>query len=184
LFIVLDTGDWENRRPILFERESLSRDNQPSRKKREETTRKIEESVGITSFIETFDRQRQGEYGLNDVASTIQARDFKDHSDLIVQEKITYGLVGNTIGRKPENGGNGTGFSEELMYTLTATDHHAVSSEYFVRKLTPIECERLQGFPDNWTNVNNASVSKRINALGRSMAVPVIRWIGKQIENA
>ena len=53
-----------------------------------------------------------------------------------------------------------------------------------VRRLTPIECERLQGFPDNYTKLDdNTSFSKRINALGRSMAVPVIQWIGKQIEN-
>lgn len=51
-----------------------------------------------------------------------------------------------------------------------------------VRWLTPIECERLQGFPDNWTLTTNASNTARYKALGNSMAVPVIRWIGKRLK--
>jgi len=54
-----------------------------------------------------------------------------------------------------------------------------------LRRLTPRECERLQGFPDDWTRVpyrkGEASDSNRYRALGNSMAVPVMRWIGTQI---
>jgi DNA (cytosine-5)-methyltransferase 1 len=50
-----------------------------------------------------------------------------------------------------------------------------------VRRLTPMECERLQGFPDNYTNIPNASDGPRYKALGNSMAVPVMHWIGKRI---
>ncbi len=57
-----------------------------------------------------------------------------------------------------------------------------------VRKLTPLECERLQGFPDNYTQIpyNNKSKehcpdSHRYKAIGNSMAVPVIKWIGQRI---
>ena len=58
-----------------------------------------------------------------------------------------------------------------------------------VRRLTPIECERLQGFPDNYTNIpwgkkDTAPDSRRYKALGNSMAVPVMLWIGKRIEGA
>lgn len=53
-----------------------------------------------------------------------------------------------------------------------------------VRRLTPVECERLQGFPDNWTLVGNAADGPRYKALGNSMAVPVINWIGRSIEAA
>ncbi|WP_353851277.1 DNA cytosine methyltransferase [Acinetobacter sp.] len=49
------------------------------------------------------------------------------------------------------------------------------------RYLTEIECERLQGFPDNYTNIPGASKGKRYKALGNSMAVPVMRWIGQRI---
>jgi DNA (cytosine-5)-methyltransferase 1 len=50
-----------------------------------------------------------------------------------------------------------------------------------VRRLTPVECERLQGFPDNYTNIPKAADGNRYKALGNSMAVPVMRWIGERI---
>lgn len=54
-----------------------------------------------------------------------------------------------------------------------------------VRRLTPIECERLQGFPDNYTNIKaNCSDGSRYKALGNSWAVPVVAWIGKRINDA
>lgn len=59
-----------------------------------------------------------------------------------------------------------------------------LTSKLTVRRLTPIECERLQGFADNWTLVGNAADGPRYKALGNSMAVPVINWIGRSIEAA
>jgi len=58
-----------------------------------------------------------------------------------------------------------------------------------VRRLTPVECERLQGFPDNYTNIpwgkkDTAPDSRRYKALGNSMAVPVMHWIGKRMMDA
>lgn len=64
----------------------------------------------------------------------------------------------------------------------------AVTNGYVVRRLTPLECERLQGFPDGWTAIEfrgkPASDARRYRALGNSMAVPVIRWIGERVERA
>jgi DNA (cytosine-5)-methyltransferase 1 len=61
-----------------------------------------------------------------------------------------------------------------------------VMHEMAVRRLTPTECERLQGFPDSWTNVpyrgKPAADGPRYKALGNSMAVPVMRWIGERIQ--
>lgn len=61
----------------------------------------------------------------------------------------------------------------------------AVASPLAVRRLTPVECERLQGFPDNWTAITYrgkpAADGPRYRALGNSMAVPVIRWLGERI---
>ena len=58
-----------------------------------------------------------------------------------------------------------------------------------VRKLTPLECERLQGFPDNWTRIpyrgktaEQCPDSPRYKAIGNSWAVPVVRWIGERIQ--
>ena len=51
-----------------------------------------------------------------------------------------------------------------------------------VRRLTPRECERLQGFPDDWTAIPGAKDAPRYKAIGNSMAVPVMRWIGERIQ--
>jgi DNA (cytosine-5)-methyltransferase 1 len=58
-----------------------------------------------------------------------------------------------------------------------------------VRRLTPVECERLQGFPDNYTAIpwrkkpaDECPDGPRYKALGNSMAVPVMRWIGERIQ--
>jgi len=53
-----------------------------------------------------------------------------------------------------------------------------------VRRLTPIECERLQGFPDGYTDIqDNTPDGPRYKALGNSMAVPVMRWIGQRVQS-
>ena len=57
-----------------------------------------------------------------------------------------------------------------------------------VRRLTPVECERLQGFPDGYTNIPwrkkpESPDGPRYKALGNSMAVPVMAWIGKRIKH-
>ena len=58
---------------------------------------------------------------------------------------------------------------------------------YVVRRLTPMECERLQGFPDGYTDIpykgkDHPPDTPRYKALGNSMAVPVMRWIGERIQ--
>lgn len=82
----------------------------------------------------------------------------------------------------------------DMAPTLTAHDgvsacfvNTGSADAFAVRRITPIECERLQGFPDGYTDVpwkgkDHAPDSKRYKALGNSMAVPVMRWIGEGIE--
>lgn len=53
-----------------------------------------------------------------------------------------------------------------------------------LRYITPVEAERLQGFPDGYTNVPGASDTRRYKAIGNSMAVPVMHWLGKRIHEA
>ena len=117
-----------------------------------------------------------------------------------------YGIAATAVGRQPQNGGNGIGVSEEMGYTLTATDEHCVcqfggqqgdcpdtgiagqkspsdpvrnpaAEGLYIRRLMPIECERLQGFPDGWTEIPGASDSARYRALGNSIAVPCFVYI-------
>ena len=98
-------------------------------------------------------------------------------------------------GDKQDGKGNGLGIGQEgdPANTLTKNDRHAVAQhtpqELAVRRLIPVECERLQGFPDNWTQIpwkkkaqEDCPDGPRFKAMGNSMAVPVMRWIGEGIE--
>jgi DNA (cytosine-5)-methyltransferase 1 len=110
------------------------------------------------------------------------ARDNASHATIV---QPTYGIPGNWIGRQPENGGNAVEPMRDVAPCLTKTDRHGVAAMQ-VRRLTPIECERLQGFPDGYTNIpwRNKTESPdgpRYKAMGNSMAVPVMRWIGERI---
>jgi len=58
---------------------------------------------------------------------------------------------------------------------------HAVVENQTVRRLTPIECERLQGFPDNWTE--DQADTHRYKQMGNAVAVPVVEWIVKNLLN-
>lgn len=153
-----------------------------------------------------------GDYIQDNTAGTVKARDHKDATDLIVvhgrQDPCTADkaftldcqhsgntnivcINGNIIGKDPNgtSGGNGMGAIQDgTAYTLTATDRHAVSDGLQVRRLTPTECERLQGFPDNHTQIPwrgkpaaDCPDGPRYKAIGNSMAVPVMRWIGERI---
>jgi DNA (cytosine-5)-methyltransferase 1 len=75
----------------------------------------------------------------------------------------------------------------DLNQTLQAKNPMAVMQSMAVRRLTPVECERLQGFPDNYTNIpwrkkDESPDGLRYKALGNSWAVPVVRWIGHRIQ--
>lgn len=63
-----------------------------------------------------------------------------------------YSIQGNMVGRKEENGPQGSGVSKGVSFTLAATDRHGVAYRSTVRRITPLECARLQGFPDDWTD--------------------------------
>lgn len=81
----------------------------------------------------------------------------------------------------------GLGIYSEVAPTVDAGTAHSVATSWAVRRLTPTECERLQGFKDNYTNIpwrskNGAPDGPRYKALGNSMAVNVMRWIGTRIQ--
>ena len=83
----------------------------------------------------------------------------------------------------------GLSISRDTSPNLSTTKQPAVSGDGMVRRLMPVECERLQGFPDGWTDVpykgrEHAPDGPRYKALGNSMAVPVMVWIGRRIQQA
>ena len=84
----------------------------------------------------------------------------------------------------------GVGNDGDPQFTLGACNSHAVGNELTVRRLTPLECERLQGFNDNHTMIawrgkapSECPDGLRYKAIGNSMAVPCMRWIAKRIQN-
>ena len=159
--------------------------------------------------------------GPHKVVPTMSARYGTGGNNIPLVEQNTGAIciAGNIVDRQPENGGNGLGCQEDLAYTLTAADRHAVYSRqrvddfrrndvvstqsarqhkdatdlicqqaesyaYLIRRLTPLECERLQGFPDGWTDIPGASDSARYKALGNSVAIPCVEFIMSQIAAA
>jgi DNA (cytosine-5)-methyltransferase 1 len=255
VFVVGHLGDWRPAAAVLFERYSLSGHPAPSREKREDPAKCLTRGAGQRYDFET--------------------------EDLIP----AYGIPGNWIGRKPENGGNATEPMHDIAPCLTKADQHgvaapiafsgcddgmdsqinvaptmriagnaqgnlavAVGTDIYnaaitgdvavpltnradgtgtgptvmqpfqqtadcltaaygtkwngnasadngslfvkqamaVRRLTPVECERLQGFPDSYTDIKSKNKptpdGPRYKALGNSMAVPVMAWIGQRIQ--
>ena len=159
--------------------------------------------------------------GPHKVAPTMSARYGTGGNNIPLVEQNTGAIciAGNIVDRQPENGSNGLGCQEDLAYTLTAADRHAVYSRqrvddfrrndvvstqsarqykdatdlicqqteayaYLIRRLTPLECERLQGFPDGWTDIPGASDSARYKALGNSVAIPCVEFIMSRIAAA
>lgn len=159
--------------------------------------------------------------GPHKVAPTMSARygTGGNNVPLVEQEADAICIAGNTVDRQPQNGGNGLGCQDDLAYTLTATDRHAVYSRqrvddfrhndvastqsarqykdatdlicqqaeacaHLIRRLTPLECERLQGFPDGWSDIPGASDSARYKALGNSVAIPCVEFIMSRIAAA
>ena len=176
--------------------------------------------------------------GPHKVAPTLSARAGTGGNNLSLvmqEEEPVFCITGNAIDRQPENGGNGLRIQEDIAYTLTATDHHAVfarqrcdkfreggvastqssrqqkeatdliyqetvgtftssdskgpNAQYvsqdkliveaplLIRRLTPRECERLQGYPDDWTALPGAADSPRYRALGNSVAIPCVEYL-------
>ena len=139
------------------------------------------------------------------------------NTPLVQEPNEVYCIVGNIIDRQPENGGNGCGYQENLAYTITTVDRHAVYARQrvdefrnddiastqsarqakdatdlvvepdrqyaqLIRRLTPWECELLQGFPLGWTDIPSASDSARYRALGNSIPVPCVEFIMKSLQ--
>jgi len=107
--------------------------------------------------------------------------------DYVVQPAIPLQEVGKRTGVSTTDirAGLGVGEAGDPMFTMQAGAQHGVGFGSAVRRLTPRECERLQGFPDDYTLIpwrgGMASDGPRYKALGNSMAVPVMRWIGERI---
>ncbi len=192
-------------RKVLFEFGGLRRDTPPSREKGQDITQALARSLGTGG---PDDNRAQGGFYVPQIVE--QAMSCK-------WSKGTSGPAG-AVRENPQSGPQGRGYREDgISYTLEArAEVQAILSQYGsiagsltsegydsspcadrgqtmlldarVRRLTPLECERLQGFPDHYTRIawrgksaENCPDAPRYKALGNSMAVPVMRWIGKRI---
>lgn len=130
----------------------------------------------------TYQMQGFGDYREGDVASSCKQRDFKDSTDLVCAVDCrNFREGGETNGtlQAKSNGG--------ISYNLQNT----VRTGMIVRRLTPLECERLQGYPDGWTDIGEWMDSKgkrhkdadspRYKALGNSIALPFWDFLAKRI---
>ncbi len=119
-----------------------------------------------------FRQQRFESYVRDDTAGTCKARDSNDGTTTLVC------AAAGTLQAK-ESGGNSLNLNNVVRKSMT------------VRRLTPLECERLQGFPDGWTDIGDwvdskgkkrqTTDSSRYKALGNSIALPPWKWVLKRL---
>lgn len=148
-------------------------------------------NMPLVAEKKSFAMQRIGEYKESEQASTMKSRDYKDATDLVV-EKNEVNCVGFPLGFRPEN----TRCYDECATTLCNGTRPGWTTgcilNWIVRRLTPVECERLQGFPDGWTDIgewfdengkkHKPADSPRYKALGNSIALPQWYWICQKMK--
>jgi DNA (cytosine-5)-methyltransferase 1 len=191
VFVVGYLGDWRPAAAVLFESESLRGDSPPSRETREEVAGRFVPSVANCLETTSHDYSRADGFCM-----MTEPMAFHASQDPDVSGSITAPLGAQT-----------NGMSNGILQPAVAVDSYnlretgdisqtikspqggvtesvgAVRVGMAVRRLTPTECERLQGFPDGYTDVRTTTPDgPRYKALGNSMAVPVMKWIGERIK--
>ena len=127
-------------------------------------------TLTATDHHAVFSRQRVDVFRHDEVASTQSARQHKDATDLVMD------VAGLDCRNATENG-DLCGTLQEGTSGSSLNAIHPIRYGLLIRRLTPMECERLQGFPDLWTDIPNASDSARYKALGNSVAIPCVEFI-------
>lgn len=174
----------DDRAPTLTAAAGMSGNNQPNNRS---TVGPDKPCSALHTFGEVpavcYQMQGFGDYREGDVASNCKQRDYKDSTDLVVSSvdcrNFTEGGEINGALQAKES----VGQSLNLQNT--------VRTGMIVRRLTPMECERLQGFPDHWTDIGEwrdskgklrkPSDSPRYKALGNSIALPFWDFLAKRI---
>jgi len=177
VFVVGYLGDWRRAAAVLFERESLSGNPTPSR----ETGQRVADTLTVGA------NQYSGFIGEPvEVASVVGPLTAGMHKGPRGTEAVESNHV---IAFPAEMSGTQVAKETNMSPCLSVKHTTAVASETKVRRLTPCETERLQGFPDNYTQIpwrnkgaEDCPDGPRYKAMGNSMAVPVMRWIGERID--
>ncbi|MDH7548227.1 DNA cytosine methyltransferase [Stenotrophomonas geniculata] len=206
VFAVLDTGNWTDRPPVLLEPDRLRGDSAPSRGAREGVAGTLTAGAGSSSgpgmraecdggsglIRHTLGYGGGRTSGEVEVAACLTAKGMR--IDFEVETFLVQPMAFDC--KSSGQAGFGIGDIASTMRSMGHANSHqnggghlAVQQGMQVRRLTPRECERLQGVPDDWTLTPNAkgktmADGPRYKMLGNSFAVPVIHWIGQQIQHA
>lgn len=200
VFVVGYLGDWRRAAAVLFERESLSGHPAPIRETGQDVARRA--CAGVASGKPTI-----GTLMANAGTKLWLGNQEALSGDYHILEPIAFGaqnsasqgdgvstdVVATQEKSKVPAVAFGVGASQQVYPTISAheggtlTQIPPIIDGSSVRRLTPRECERLQGFPDDYTLTPHrgkpAADGPRYKALGNSMAVPVMRWIGERIQH-
>ena len=207
VFVVGHLGDWRRAAAVLFERESLCRDSAPSRESKEGIARSA--GVGATAGGSWWDGGQVSQT-LDAVLAKGQTMPEKNRFPAVLvpkecQQKAAWipcpdcddfwcnvhEMHTGDCECPPIDEWETDPYGMQLdgpaaRQAIVQIDQRGTVSTLKVRRLTPTECERLQGFPDGYTNVPHrgkpAADGPRYKSLGNSMVVPVMRWIGERIE--
>lgn len=173
VFVVAHLGDWIPSASVLFDPYCLSGFSEQVSKERHINT--LAHASG-DAFLESQSHTQK--------EATISTN-YKKAGDNIqrVTRSVSTRLVSDAVTSKwMKQSGGYSGFETGNM-VLSFVDGEP---EPRVRRLTPVECERLQGFPDGYTDIPWSRIGApdylRYEAIGNSMAVPVMRWIGERIK--
>jgi len=153
VFVVGYLGNWQRAAEVFFNTESLCWNSAPRRQRRPTDTTWFEDGLGEESA----------------------------GGDVGGDKPLVFCVRG---GRK--GGGKGYLGNHQAAYTLMTKDYQYLYHRAILRRLTPLECARLQGFPDDYLDIiyrgKPAADTHKYKALGNSMPVPVMRWLGQRIE--
>lgn len=173
VFIVGYLGDWRAAAAVLFEQQSfyrvISKSTETGKKNTPNAGKSIDEFEPIAYSIDA-----EQNVSLNNI-----------HGTLLKGSPLGGGV--KPVVFQPRFIRNGRGAINDKCYTLTAQGIKCDATNVVVldkaRYFTPIEYERLMGFPDNYTLIPGAKDGPRYRVIGNSMAVPVIDWLGNRIDN-
>jgi DNA (cytosine-5)-methyltransferase 1 len=183
VFVVGYLGDWRPAAAVLFERDSLRGNPAPSRKKGQDTSKCLTtgsaqrydaESETMIPVAQPIGTDLYNGAFTGDVAAALTKRsDGTGTGPTVMQPTIVHGTQDPCVSEIAFAQGRNNGGENVLVQPMA------------VRRLTPVECERLQGFPDHYTDIKPKGKptpdGPRYKALGNSWAVPVVRWIGERI---
>lgn len=200
VFVVGCLGDWARAASVLFEPEGLRRDHPPCDQARSRiaagprrgTTGGGEVAYSLSAHHGRQDREETRVVQMQDTADPITAHEQKTYTHEGTKNFRTRNVVFTKAQRAHHKDDFESWKDGEVSPTLNGFEGGPSRAPALVtpgvRRLTPTECERLQGFPDGWTDVpykgKPAKDSPRYKALGNAFPVNVVRWICERLEAA